>query len=157
MSASMHGDEPAVLRREGDAPDVNLLLRRVVGFNHEVPQYRSKDDVHLDVGEGGTDAAAGPTAERYPRRWSPGADEPVRVEGFRIREDLGVGVHVGDRYHHRDPVRDPPVAEVEMRRLDVAACEVDDGPVTLQLNDCGLPELVAAFVVLLDELGENAG
>jgi len=66
-------------------------------------------------------------------------------------------VHVGDRDHHGVAVRNPPLPEIEVRRLDMASGEVDDGPIPLQLLDGRLAELVAAFVVLLDELGEDVG
>ena len=75
--AATHHDAPAVLGREGDAPEVDLLIRRVVGLDHEVPQHGSQDDIHLDVGERRTDATAGAPAERSPGRRCPGADEPV--------------------------------------------------------------------------------
>ena len=155
--AAAHHDAAAVLGCEGDAPEMDLLVRGVVGLNNEVLQHRSQHDIHLDVGERGPDAAPGSAAERHPRRRWPGADEPVRIEALGIREDVGIGVHVGDRDHHGVAVRNPPFAEIEVRRRNVAAGEVDHGPVPLQLEDCGLAELVAALVVFLDELGEDIG
>ena len=39
--AAAHDDAAAVLRRVGDAPEVDLLVRGVVRLNGEVPQHRS--------------------------------------------------------------------------------------------------------------------
>ena len=78
-----HHDAAAVLRRVRDAPEVDLLVRGVVGLDHEVPQHRSQDHVHLDVGERGADTAPGSAAERHPRRRCPGADEAVRDRSAR--------------------------------------------------------------------------
>ena len=132
--AAAHHDAAAVLGREGDAAEVDLLVRGVVGLDHEVPQHRSQHHVHLDVGERGPDAAPGAAAERHPGRRRPGSDEPIRIEALGIREDVGIGVHVGEGDHHGVAVRNPPFAEIEVRRRDVAAGEVDHGPVPLQLE-----------------------
>ena len=35
--AAVHDDAAAVLGREGDAPEMDLLVPGVVGLNHEVP------------------------------------------------------------------------------------------------------------------------
>ena len=110
-----HHDAAAVLGREGDAPEMDLLVRGVVGLDHEVPQHRSQHHIHLDVGERGPDAAPGSAAERHPRRRRPGADEPVRIEALGIGEDVRIGVHVGERDHHGVAVRESAI------RLDRSA------------------------------------
>ena len=70
---------------------------------------------------------------------------------------VGVLVQVGDAHHDVVAVRDAPFADFELRRGDVAAGEVDHRSGPLHLEDRGLPELAAALVDLLDQLGEDVG
>src|SRR5258705_4941445 len=45
--ATAHSDEAAVLGREGDVPEVDLLVWGVVRLDHELPQYRSQHDIQF--------------------------------------------------------------------------------------------------------------
>ena len=83
-------DPAAALGRVGHSPGVGLLIGRVRRLDDEVPQHRSQDDVHLDVGEGRPDAASGSSAERdVGERGRTATDESVRVEPVRLGELRG--------------------------------------------------------------------
>ena len=84
-----------------------------------------------------------------------GTAEAIRIESFGVREDFRILVQIGDAHEHRAILRNPPLAEVEVRRPDPAACHVDDGAYPQQLQDRGPTELAAALVDLSDQFGQH--
>ena len=118
---------------------MELLPRSIRRFDSEVAQHRSQYDIHLHVREHRTHAAPGTAAVRKPaeaRRL--GADEALRIEAVRIREQFRVSVQPGDADDDGVPARDGPFAEFEGGRVDVSAGGVDDRPLPLHLEDRGL-------------------
>ena len=88
--AATHDDPAAGLRRVGDAAECIFSSGAVVGLDLEVPQHRSKHDVHLDVGEHRTDAAPGAAAERQEgERRRSRVDEALRIEASGSAKVLG--------------------------------------------------------------------
>ena len=51
--------------------------------------------------------------------------EAMGIESFGVREDFRILVQVGNAHEHRAITRDPPLAEVEVRRPDPAANHID--------------------------------
>jgi len=139
---------------------MDLLIRGVVGLNHEVPQHCSQNHVHLNIGERGSDATPG-FRRRMPPRPSAALCRRKRCgskrSGFGNTSRVGVPrLATGD---HHGCSR----AESAIRRGSKCGAatwrpeKIDHGPVALQLKDGGLAEFVAAPVVLLYQLGEDVG
>src|ERR1700761_5291068 len=135
-----------------------LLSWRSGGVNGELAQYRSQDNVHLHIGEGGTHAPTGAAAERDPgERGRLVADEALRVEAFRVRVDAGILVDLTDADHDRDSPGYHPVAETVDGWIDAARGEVDHRPRSLGLQNCRLTQFLPVPVGLLDQRRQQFG
>ena len=79
----------------------------------------------------------------------------MRIELLGVREDLRVLVQIGNPHQHRAIMRNPPLAEVEVRRSDPAAGHIDDRAHPQRLHNCGPTEVAAPFVDLSDQFGQH--
>ena len=119
----------AAFRGIGDSPEMRLLVGGGVGVDLEILQHRPQHDINFVDCEFSAHAPACSASERQPC-WCRllGAPEAVRIESFGVREDFRILVQIGNAHKHVVIVRDPPLAEIEVRRTDPAAGQVDDGP-----------------------------
>ena len=115
-------DAAAEFRRIGDSPEMRLLVGGGIGVDLEILQHRPQHDIDFVDCEVSADAPPCSASERQPCRCRlPGAAEAVRIESFGVREDFRILVQIGDAHEHVVIVRNPPLAEIEVRRADPAA------------------------------------
>src|ERR1700733_6485457 len=112
----------------GDPTEIRLLIGGGIGLNPEIAQYRSQHDIHLGDCEISAQTPACSATERQPRRCRRfDAIEALRIESFWVRENARILVKIGSAHEHGAPMRNPPLAEFEVRRINSPANHIDDG------------------------------